>query len=313
MNSRTYSCSVCGGSGQVSCSNCGGTTKLACTGCGRTGKVWLSYSNQWSSCGGCWGSGYTSCFSCRSGKVNCSSCGGRGHHINYSYVEASAPACKPQAAAAGPRTSAAPVSYSRSSSTDLSDILELGVIVFVALFEFTSRVIILGGLFVFALIATDAKPEKFKGFSSAPEGRQGGQGQAQSLKAASEAPPAAEKRPVSVAAAANGTWSGRYLCNQGWTGLTLEISGEASKITAVAEFFALPSNPSVSSGRWMLQGQFDEGSRRLGLRPVKALQMPVGYFMIGFDAQLDGSARRLVGNVIGGTNCGEVSLIRLQR
>ena len=55
----------------------------------------------------------------------------------------------------------------------------------------------------------------------------------------------------------SGTWDGSYTCSQGQTGLRLVItSASGGMLTAVFNFYAIPSNPDVPSGSYAMTGTY---------------------------------------------------------
>ncbi len=80
-------CTVCAGKGELRCDNCGGRGEVRCSSCGGGGHCSLCHGTGLDSngheCPSCYGGGY--CNSCHgSGKVECSSCRGRGFKQCYS-------------------------------------------------------------------------------------------------------------------------------------------------------------------------------------------------------------------------------------
>jgi hypothetical protein len=108
-----------------------------------------------------------------------------------------------------------------------------------------------------------------------------------------------------------GEWVGSYSCIQGWTGLHLNIkAGSSGNLTATFSFGALPSNPRVPSGTFMMDGTFDSLLRHLTLRPTGWISQPEGFTAVGLDGTLDCPATHLQGTVTGGTFCSTFSLSR---
>lgn len=82
-------------------------------------------------------------------------------------------------------------------------------------------------------------------------------------------------------------WEGRYLCPQGVTGLTLELSGgSGAEVAAVFHFYALPENPTVPTGSYTLRGVV-RGDGTIDLLPERWIEQPYGYVMVGMTGVLD--------------------------
>lgn len=76
-----------------------------------------------------------------------------------------------------------------------------------------------------------------------------------------------------------GSWSGKYGCSQGMTGLTLttEDSGDGN-VQATYAFYAVPENPGVPSGSFRMEGTYVDGE--LGLTGVEWVDRPANYEMV---------------------------------
>lgn len=92
-----------------------------------------------------------------------------------------------------------------------------------------------------------------------------------------------------------GTWIGTYECSQGTTGLTLTVQSEAH---AEFDFYALPENPAVLSGRFHMRWQVESG--RLVFRQSAWIDRPGSYVMVDLVADRTDSTTTLSGQVIGG-------------
>ncbi len=105
-----------------------------------------------------------------------------------------------------------------------------------------------------------------------------------------------------------GTWKGSYLgCGQGATGLRLAVKPKkptGNLITATFSFYALPSNPSVPSGRFAMSGYYFPGG--VVLYQVKWIKQPAGYEMVNLVGGAP-HAGHLAGAVVG---CATFSLKR---
>jgi hypothetical protein len=108
-----------------------------------------------------------------------------------------------------------------------------------------------------------------------------------------------------------GDWSGSYTCVQGSTALHLSIKPEANgRFGALFRFGALPSNPSVPEGCFLMTGAFNPKTRRLTLSPGRWLLQPYGFVTVGLDGVLNPSGSRFKGKVTGGTQCTTFDLSR---
>lgn len=126
---------------------------------------------------------------------------------------------------------------------------------------------------------------------------------------------AAPVAPVSAPAADNantayGTsrWVGRYECPQGVTGLTLEIVTSPSGATATFRFYAVPENPDVPSGSFVMRGTV-RGDGTVELVPDHWLEQPTDYWMVGLVGTIDPSGATLRGRIREAA-CGAFDLTR---
>ncbi|MBR2814475.1 MAG: hypothetical protein IKE60_07470 [Reyranella sp.] len=102
----------------------------------------------------------------------------------------------------------------------------------------------------------------------------------------------------------SGTWSGRYVCAQGTTGLALTIQrGEANAVVAHFSFYALPENPQAASGQFTMRGRVDAADPdRLHLVAGQWLQRPAGYVTVDLDGRFNSESGEYRGRV-GGPGC----------
>ena len=98
-------------------------------------------------------------------------------------------------------------------------------------------------------------------------------------------------------AALTGTWEGSYICSQGETGLRLHmIANPGGLLQAEFEFFPLPSNPSVASGRFVMSGSYSADG--LLLDGERWIDQPSGFSMVDLRATMPiGSDGSLVGAI----------------
>ena len=84
----------------------------------------------------------------------------------------------------------------------------------------------------------------------------------------------------------SGTWGGDYICSQGATGLTMEISTNSSNLAAIFNFYPLAQNPKIKSGSFKLTGQFSENGSFV-LQPKSWISQPKGYRMVGMAGEIN--------------------------
>lgn len=107
-----------------------------------------------------------------------------------------------------------------------------------------------------------------------------------------------------------GSWSGRYTCNQGVTGVTLTVEAATARgAIALFHFYADPSNPGVPSGCFRMSGRFDARTGRLQLKGGRWLLRPYGYLTVDFTGEIDPAGETFVGQVTG-YNCTRFELSR---
>lgn len=98
-----------------------------------------------------------------------------------------------------------------------------------------------------------------------------------------------------------GRWTGSYTCAQGETALTLDIASVPSardQVTAVFSFSALPSNPGVPSGEFLLSGTLTDDL--LELTPDRwTVQPDSGWAMVGLRGTYAATRQELTGDVVG--------------
>ena len=98
---------------------------------------------------------------------------------------------------------------------------------------------------------------------------------------ASTSPVAATSQAAKAAPSVVGVWTGTYTCNQGLSGVRLTITGAGGDtVRATAEFYAVPSNPGVPDGSYVLTGNYS-ASGGLVLIPDYWINQPAGYEMVG--------------------------------
>jgi len=106
---------------------------------------------------------------------------------------------------------------------------------------------------------------------------------------------ASNHHPASLQAELTGSWVGSYTCAQGLTGLRLDIqAAPGGSATATFNFYALPSNPSVPTGKYTMTGTYS--ATGIKLTPSHWVVQPSGYEMVG----LDGGPLTHNGNTLSG-------------
>jgi len=88
---------------------------------------------------------------------------------------------------------------------------------------------------------------------------------------------------ASVQSQFTGTWTGTYTCAQGLTGMRLDITAGANgQATAIFNFYAVSSNPSVPSGEFTMTGTYSANG--ISLNPGHWIKQPANYEMAGLNA-----------------------------
>lgn len=101
------------------------------------------------------------------------------------------------------------------------------------------------------------------------------------------------QRPSS-SALRSGRMVGQYLCAQGWTALTLDVTASGGAVQAVFDFHHAPTGV---RGRYSMRGQLRPGGE-LELAPVAWITQPRGYVMVGMRGRVgaDGTFRGVILN-----------------
>jgi hypothetical protein len=109
-------------------------------------------------------------------------------------------------------------------------------------------------------------------------------------------------------AAVAGVWTGTYTCNQGLTGVRLDITASGGDtLHAVAVFYPVASNPGTANGSYEMSGSYSAGSG-LVLTAVSWISQPAGYVMVSLSAPPP-SGNSMQGSVEG-PNCTTFSVTR---
>jgi hypothetical protein len=108
----------------------------------------------------------------------------------------------------------------------------------------------------------------------------------------------------------NGTWRGVYECAQGLTGLDLTLTVLPSRrVTAVFSFYAVPQNPDVPSGEFVMTGEFGPNPAHLLLHAGAWTAQPFFYVTVDLDGEFRVGPDEYRGKVLG-PGC---SFFRLRR
>jgi hypothetical protein len=106
---------------------------------------------------------------------------------------------------------------------------------------------------------------------------------------------------------------GYYGCDQqGVAALQLRItdSDGGGVQTAVFRFGPLPLNPNIATGEFLMAGQVDLESGMLSLYPVRWIDRPPGYVMVGLVGTSTDHGYDFEGTVTGVPGCGSFSVSR---
>ncbi|MGE3856697.1 MAG: hypothetical protein AB7G21_07055 [Dehalococcoidia bacterium] len=106
----------------------------------------------------------------------------------------------------------------------------------------------------------------------------------------------------------SGVWTGRYLCPQGVTGLTLTIAQRRRRLDARFEFYSLPINPGLSPGSYLMSGTIED--RIVVLDPERWLIHPPGWYMVGLAVTPDPEFTDRMTGIIMDEGCGAVTIDR---
>lgn len=111
--------------------------------------------------------------------------------------------------------------------------------------------------------------------------------------------------PPATEASIVGHWQGHYYCAQGRTLLVVEVR-EGSHGLSGRFSFRPPYGARAGTGSYEVA--VEQRGESVLLRPVRWLDRPPGYFMVGAVLRLV-DRNRLHGRIVG-SNCGEISLVR---
>ena len=105
-----------------------------------------------------------------------------------------------------------------------------------------------------------------------------------------------------------GTWRGTYICGQGQSTADLVISDVTDQgvLHGTFHFFNMPNRHHVRPGEYTVSATFHAPRNGFSFTPVKWVQAPPGYSMVGFNVRL-GSENKLIGRITS-SGCQGISL-----
>ncbi|MBK8837151.1 MAG: hypothetical protein IPO30_00145 [Hyphomonadaceae bacterium] len=118
--------------------------------------------------------------------------------------------------------------------------------------------------------------------------------------------------PAARAQDITGDWTGKYICAQGVTALSLTIqkANAPGAVVATFAFGPLPENPDVPEGAYRMRGKYDPMSRRLELSGERWINQPSGYVMVGLDGAMNSTGQKIAGHVPGLFTCTDFEVWR---
>ena len=100
----------------------------------------------------------------------------------------------------------------------------------------------------------------------------------------------------------DGVWVGEYVCAQGKTALALTIQEAPNGARVLFQFSGTPQNPNVAMGSFEMMAASDAFSGALIFKPLRWVQQPAGYNMVGLTGKLH-DQNTLMGEVTGAPGC----------
>jgi hypothetical protein len=96
-------------------------------------------------------------------------------------------------------------------------------------------------------------------------------------------------------------FKGHYICDQGTTGLTLQVIGGPSidESYAIFHFSPIISNPNVASGSYVLKGRFDVAEGIITMSPTTWITRPLGYMALGLNGASSDGGKTFEGQLTG--------------
>jgi|GEM_PF-1599551 len=105
-----------------------------------------------------------------------------------------------------------------------------------------------------------------------------------------------------VAGPMDGVWVGDYTCAQGKTALALTIRQAPNGAQVLFQFSGTAVNPTIPAGSFEMMAAADPFSGALVFKPVRWVQQPSGYSMVGLRGTLH-DQNTLMGEVTGAPGC----------
>ena len=132
------------------------------------------------------------------------------------------------------------------------------------------------------------------------------------LNSLGEPPPDQAAAPPAVAASSLvGQWTGRYVCGQGETGLSLVLGVDG--VHGVFYFYPVPGNPRVPHGCFDVSHGYEPGTRTVLVTPGSWRMRPRGFVSGGIQGTLSADGRSISGRIIGPPGCGRVNMVRSEQ
>jgi hypothetical protein len=96
-------------------------------------------------------------------------------------------------------------------------------------------------------------------------------------------------------------YTGEYLCDQGTTGLKLQILGGQSdrEIYGIFHFFPVLTNPDVPAGSFVVKGLLDEQRGLINMEPVSWITRPAGFTAVGLHGASTDNGDTFEGQITG--------------
>lgn len=106
-----------------------------------------------------------------------------------------------------------------------------------------------------------------------------------------------------------GTWSGKYICTQGVTGVTLKLEQNGNNLQGIFEFYPLPENPNYfKPGSGFYRGTFNPSTGAMIMNGERWITQPEAtWILVGFSGNFDQSRQVYTGRMMS-ANCGGIEL-----
>jgi hypothetical protein len=132
------------------------------------------------------------------------------------------------------------------------------------------------------------------------------------LASRAEAPPPPPPLPEKISAALDdiaGRWEGRYQCQGGEAGFSLNITNSENRTGAIFEFFPLAGRPSFPRGSFSMLGDYSRTDRSLRLQSAGWIKRPLGVQRHDLEGRLSPDGRTISGRILT-TGCTHFVLTR---